>query len=172
MFQSIHFRFAFALLVLAATSLNVLANDNDLIITLRAGTPISLTLNQTVSSNDAQIGNVVECMVRSNVTVNGQVVIAAGSIAEGMVTQVTKTCPGCPARCSELVITVKTVRAVDGQHVALRGLPITIRGECCGMCHEPVVVERGCPLPAETQHPTPVHIDAAAATSRPRPRTE
>ena len=63
------------------------AQANDMLITLRAGTPVSLTLNQTISSDDAQIGNVVEFLVRSNVTVNGQVVIAAGSIAEGMVTK-------------------------------------------------------------------------------------
>ena len=159
MFQSIHFRSFFALLLLAISSLTATAKDNqDILITLRAGTPVSLTLNQTVSSDDAQIGNVVEFMVRSNVTVNGQVVIAAGSIAEGMVTNVTKTCSNCSAECAKLVITVETVQAVDGQRIFLRSIPMTIKGECCGPCNEPAVGNIGRVISARIQNDT--QIDA------------
>ena len=156
MFQSIHLRSFFALFVLVASSFT--AQANDLLITLRAGTPVSLTLNQTISSDDAQIGNVVEFLVRSNVTVNGQVVIAAGSIAEGMVTQVTKTCPGCSAECAKLVINVETVQAVDGQRVFLRSIPLTIKGECCGNCNEPAVGNIGKVISARVQNDS--QIDA------------
>ncbi len=159
MFQSNHFRSFFALLLLAISSLTATANDNqDILITLRAGTPVSLTLNQTISSDDAQIGNVVEFMVRSNVTVNGQVVIAAGSIAEGMVTNVTKTCSNCSAECAKLVITVETVQAVDGQRVFLRSIPMTIKGECCGNCNEPAIGNIGRVISARVQNDT--QIDA------------
>ncbi len=156
MFQSIHFRSFFALLLLAISSLTATANDNDLLITLRAGTPVSLTLNQTVSSDDAQIGNVVEFMVRSNVTVNGQVVIAAGSIAEGMVTDVTKTCTACPTECAKLVITVETVQTVDGQRIFLRSIPMTIKGECCGNCNEPAIGNIGRVISARVQNDTKI----------------
>ncbi|MCO6479431.1 MAG: hypothetical protein J5I94_22545 [Phaeodactylibacter sp.] len=123
-------------------------------LTLRAGTPVSLTLNQTVSSHDVQIGNTVEFLVRSNVTVNGQVVIAAGSIAEGMVKNVVNPCPdnSCKAQCAKLEIVVETVQAVDGQRVFLRSIPFTIKGECCGRCNEPAVANIGAVLSARVQN--------------------
>ena len=125
----------------------------DTMITLRAGTPVSLTLNQSVSSQDVQIGNVVEFLVRSNVTVNGHVVIAAGSIAEGMVKNVVNTCPGgCEAKCSKLEIVVETVQAVDGQRVFLRSIPLTVKGECCGRCNEPAVANLGTTLSSRVQN--------------------
>ncbi|MBV6654642.1 MAG: hypothetical protein KI786_12835 [Mameliella sp.] len=158
MFQSINLRSFFALFVFVTSSITAMANDNDLLITLRAGTPVSLTLNQTISSEDAQIGNVVEFMVRSNVTVNGQVVIAAGSIAEGMVTDVTKTCDNCSADCAKLVISVETVQAVDGQRVYLRSIPMTIKGECCGKCNEPAIGNIGKVVSARVQNDS--QIDA------------
>ena len=159
MFQTINLRSFFALFVFVASSFTAMANDNhDILITLRAGTPVSLTLNQTVSSDDAQIGNVVEFMVRSNVTVNGQVVIAAGSIAEGMVTNVTKTCDKCSEDCAKLVISVETVQAVDGQRVYLRSIPLTIKGECCGNCNEPAIGNIGKVLSARVQNDS--QIDA------------
>lgn len=100
-------------------------------ITLYAGTPISLTLNQTVNSEEVEVGHVVEFLVRSDVTVNGQVLIKTGTIAEGWVKDVTKTCQGrCNRRCSEVVITVESVQAVDGQRIYLRSIPCTIKGDC------------------------------------------
>ena len=157
MFQTINLRSFFALFVFVASSFTAMANDNhDILITLRAGTPVSLTLNQTISSDDAQIGNVVEFMVRSNVTVNGQVVIAAGSIAEGMVTDVTKTCDKCAEDCAKLVISVETAQAVDGQRVYLRSIPLTIKGECCGNCNEPAVGNIGHVVSARVQNDSPI----------------
>lgn len=126
----------------------------DAMVTLRAGTPISLTLNQTVNSQDVQIGNTVEFMVRSNVTVNGQVVIAAGSIAEGMVKNVVNPCPGskCKEKCAKLEIVVETAQAVDGQRVYLRSIPFTVKGECCGDCNEPAIANIGTSLSARVQN--------------------
>ena len=123
-------------------------------VTLRAGTPVSLSLNQTVSSHNVQIGNTVEFIVRSNVTVNGQVVIAAGSIAEGMVKNVTHPCRDnrCKEKCAMLEIVVETVQAVDGQRVFLRSIPFTVKGECCGKCNEPAIANIGTPLSARVQN--------------------
>ena len=86
-----------------------------------------------VSSEEVEIGNTIEFTVRSNVTVNGKVLIAAGAIAEGWVKDVIKTCEGCNAKdqCAKLVLVVQNVQAVDGQRVNLRSLPYTVKGKCC-----------------------------------------
>ncbi len=149
--------------VIAIAMMSFTANPhhaaNDMQITLRAGTPVSLTLNQTVNSRDVQIGNVVEFLVRSNVTVNGQVVIAAGSIAEGMVKHVENPCDkGCGVRCAKLEIVVETVQAVDGQRVLVRSIPFVIKGACCGRCHEPAIANIGATISARVQND--IHINA------------
>jgi hypothetical protein len=148
--------------ILIATSFSLMSFNaapyeaacDDMMVTLRAGTPISLTLNQTVNSHEVQIGNTVEFMVRSNVTVNGQVVIAAGSIAEGMVKNVINPCPDndCQAKCAKLEIVVETAQAVDGQRVFLRSIPFTVKGQCCGKCNEPAVANIGASMSARVQN--------------------
>lgn len=120
MFKSSIFTFALALFstaLLAATP----APCDDFTITLRAGTIVSLEVRDELTSENLEIGNVVELMVRSNVTVNGQVIIAAGALAEGEVTRVTKDCRGCQ---QSIQITVRNVQAVDGQRVWLRSAPL------------------------------------------------
>lgn len=125
----------------------------DTMISLRAGTPVSLTLNETVNSQEVQIGHTVEFLVRSNVTVNGQVLIAAGSIAEGMVKNVANPCSnGCDIKCAKLEIVVETVQAVDGQRVFLRSIPFTVKGKCCGRCEEPAVANIGAVLSSRVQN--------------------
>lgn len=108
--------------------------DNPALVDLRAGTPVSLQLNDNISSEYVEIGNAVEFIVRNDVTVNGKVVIAAGSIAEGWVKDVEKMCEiNCEGReyCAKLTITVESVQAVDGQRVFVRSIPHTVRGKCC-----------------------------------------
>lgn len=152
MFKSNAFRFVFASLVLALMSFLPTATTTAQI-ALRAGTPVSLTLNETVNSQDVQVGNVVEFLVRSNVTVNGQVVIAAGSIAEGMVKKVENPCyEGCSVKCAKVEIVVETVQAVDGQRVFLRSIPFTVKGKCCGKCYEPAVANLGSVLSSRVQN--------------------
>ena len=103
-------------------------------VTLRAGTAIALTLNEEVDSETWSVGNSLDFMVRSNVTVNGKVVIAAGSIATGWVKKVTSSCSGqcgCSKNCANITITVESVQAVDGQVVNLRSIPHVIKAPCC-----------------------------------------
>lgn len=101
------------------------------IVTLSAGTAVSVKLNQTVKADEVEIGNAIEFIVKSNVTVNGKVVIAAGSIAEGTVVDVEKSCSKCKKEyCSKLVLAVETVQAVDGQNIYVRSVPLTIKGNC------------------------------------------
>jgi len=113
----------FALSTVAATAQNF--------VTLRAGTIVSLTLNEEVNSDEIQVGNSLDFMVRSNVVVNGQVVISSGSIAEGWVKKVTK---GCDGRCANITITVENVQTVDGQRIYLRSIPHKVTANCCSDC--------------------------------------
>ena len=97
-------------------------------ILLYAGTPVSLVLNQEISSENATRGDIVDFMVRSNVTINGQVVIAAGSIAEGVVKEVKHSCWSCAYEDPKLVLSVESVQAVDGQRIYLRSIPHKVVG--------------------------------------------
>lgn len=145
----------FAIITMALMSFSASSSEacDDTMIMLRAGTPVSLTLNETVNSQEVQIGNVVEFLVRSNVTVNGQVVIAAGSIAEGMVKNVVNPCSsGCEAKCAKLEIVVETVQAVDGQRVFLRSIPLTVKGQCCGRCNESATANLGTTISSRVQN--------------------
>ncbi|MCB9264987.1 MAG: hypothetical protein H6558_08180 [Lewinellaceae bacterium] len=128
------------LLVLSLSSASVFAHEEAKItdrayysafVTLYAGTPVYLTLNQEVSSADVEVGHTVDFLVRSNVTVGGKVLIAAGSIAEGRVTKVVKSCGRrCNERCAEVAIAAESVQAVDGQRIYLRGVPYEVKADC------------------------------------------
>lgn len=128
---------AFAIIALSASASSpVPAPLPELLVTLRAGTAVSLTLNEEFSAEDVSVGNAIDFMVRSNVTVNGQVVIAAGAIAEGWVKKVVSACDGGCNGCSTITITVESVQAVDGQRIYLRSIPHTIKAPCClGSAH-------------------------------------
>lgn len=138
MIKSITFIFVVALATFNFTSLNdampapTIMTEEGMVV-LRASTPVSVQLNQEISSEDAQVGNAIEFMVRSNVTVNGKVVIAAGSIAEGMVQAVNQPCKynKCDKPCAEITIVVESAQAVDGQRVNLRSIPHTVKADCC-----------------------------------------
>ncbi|NJL74306.1 MAG: hypothetical protein HC892_03930 [Saprospiraceae bacterium] len=122
------------------------------LVTLRAGTAVSLTLNQEVNANDFSVGNTVEFLVKTNVTVNGQVVIAAGSPAEGMIKDVVKSCEkGCKEkRCSKIIISVETAQSVDGQSVLLNSIPLTVQADCC--CNEAAVAKIGTSVSAKVRN--------------------
>lgn len=94
------------------------------LLTLTAGTQVSVMLNEAVDVKSVAIGNALDFTVRSNVYVNGQVVIAAGSIATGWVKNLKKTCGG---KCIEITISVESAQAVDGQTVNLRSIPHTAK---------------------------------------------
>ncbi|MEM9887823.1 MAG: hypothetical protein AAF849_18150 [Bacteroidota bacterium] len=146
----------FSAIIFLATSLmsfTSVAPASNMLITLRAGTAVSLSLNEQVNADKVEIGNTVEFLVRSNVTVNGQVLIAAGSIAEGMVKDVVKSCNKCKADgCSKLVIAVETVQAVDGQNIYLRSVPLTVSGDCCCKKKLAAVANIGTKISARVQN--------------------
>ena len=97
-------------------------------ITLTAGTQVNVMLNEAIDGESVAIGNALDFTVRSNVTVNGKVLIAAGATATGWVKNVKKACGG---KCAEITITVESATAVDGQTVNLRSIPHIVRVPCC-----------------------------------------
>lgn len=101
------------------------------IVALRAGTIVSLQSNEELDSDDVYVGNSIDFFVRSNVVVNGKVVIASGSIAEGQVKKVKSSCGG---NCAEITVIVDNVQTVDGQRIYLRSIPHKIKAQCCDDC--------------------------------------
>ncbi len=97
------------------------------LVTLSAGTAVSVTLNEAIDAESVSVGNSLDFTVRSNVTVNGKVLIAAGASATGWVKSVKK---GCGGKCTEITITVENAMAVDGQMVNLRSIPHVVKTPC------------------------------------------
>lgn len=102
-------------------------------IIIPASTSVSLESQQNYTSEDVEVGAQVDFIVRSNVTVNRVVVIAAGATASGEIKRVikaNKTCTTCTTGCAMLQIQVNSVEAVDGTTVRLRSTPINITASC------------------------------------------
>jgi len=128
---------------------NVIANTASIpqqIVVLKAGTIVSLQLNEEVNIEEVSVGNALDFLVRSNVVVNGKVVIASGTIAEGWVRNVRTSCEG---RCSKITITVENVQTTDGQRIYLRSIPHTIKVNCCDTYNTaPAIIPLGTNLSA------------------------
>jgi hypothetical protein len=85
---------------------------------LYEGTPIKLRLKNTLSSANAITGQEIEFEVTENVVVNGVVVIRQGAHAIGSVTEAEhKKWAG---RAGKLLITLSSVRLVDGEKCAIK----------------------------------------------------
>ena len=97
-------------------------------ITLWAGTPVSFELNEELDGRDIRKGQLVSFLVRSNVVVNGQVLIAAGMEAEGYVSYVKRKCD---RDCAEIKIVLETVQTVDGQRIFLMSTARKAMLNCC-----------------------------------------
>ena len=92
-------------------------------VALSAGTVVYVSLNEAIDAETVSVGNSLDFFVRSNVTVNGKVLIAAGATATGWVKSVKKCNNG---KSYEITITVENAMAVDGQMVNLRSIPHVI----------------------------------------------
>ncbi len=149
--------FAFVMLTVANTTFATNPTLDDALITLPAGTVVSLQLNEEVNSDDFFVGNTIDFMVRSNVTVNGQVLIAAGTFAEGTITSVKNSCKG---QCPEITISVENVQAVDGQRVNLNSKPHKVKARCCNSCGkqgEQAVIQIGTGISARVMDNTTIN---------------
>lgn len=108
-------------------------------VTLKAGTPVSLVTVGNVSSKDAVSGSVIDFKVVSDVIAEGKVVIPAGTIAKGQVSNVSKA--SALGKGGELSVSVSTINAIDGSLVPLSGSTVSASGKdkvglavVCGLC--------------------------------------
>lgn len=85
---------------------------------LEDGTPVRLRISQTVSSEDAHVGDRVEFEVLEEIKVQETVVIPKGSVAWGTVTEAKPKRR--MARGGHLEIVMDSVRLADGEKAALR----------------------------------------------------
>ena len=96
-------------------------------VTLRAGTPIMIQLNQDISSKDVNVGQPISARVMSDVKADGKIVITGGSPAKGQVVSVTKRkAVGVPG---SIAIMINSVQAVDGTQVQLSSTNLSREGE-------------------------------------------
>ena len=85
------------------------------VVVIKAGTVVPMELVNSLTSKNARSGQMVDFRVTSDIVVDGKVVIAAGSIAQGQITRVEKS--GLLGSAGELEVTVRSVKAVDGTNV-------------------------------------------------------
>jgi len=93
---------------------------------LKRGTVITLELGQDLSSNDAEVGDLISLSVYDNVTAQGAVVLHSGLFGQARVTIVRK--PGAFGRPGELEIEAINVETTDGQRILLSGVPLNAKG--------------------------------------------
>ncbi|MBN1272321.1 MAG: hypothetical protein JXB26_08625 [Candidatus Aminicenantes bacterium] len=87
--------------------------------TLKEGTPVALSLTQSIDSDMVTMGENVEFVVSRDVEVDGRVVIQAGTRATGTVASVEQR--GMLGKPGAIMVTLKSTTAVDGTQVPLRG---------------------------------------------------
>jgi hypothetical protein len=124
---------------------------------LRAGASISLELKEEINSEQVERGNIVEFLVKNDVTINGQVVIAAGSPAEGVIKDVVKLCRGCSTNCAKVTFVVENVQAVDGQRVYLRSIPHSETTDCRGW--KPAIAKVGTAVSAKVLNNITIQVN-------------
>ena len=105
--------------------------------TLPAGTLVMLETTEKISSDAVTVGKTLVFRVRTNVVVDGKVVISTGAIAIGRVKNITPATFNLP---EEITFEVTYAQAVDGQQIALNGAEQTYKGR---FSRESVVVEPG-----------------------------
>ncbi|MFV0467811.1 MAG: hypothetical protein ACK5MK_02665 [Dysgonomonas sp.] len=124
--QSIYFRPAILLMVVAVLSLSFTTTNAGKVI-LPAGSTIALETISTLDSSTASVGQIVDFRVIYDVRINEKVVIKAGTLAKGQITRIQKN--GAIGKAGELDIQIKSVSAVDGQDIFLVGGNIYNQGD-------------------------------------------
>lgn len=96
-------------------------------IVLRAGTPVELEIMNNIDGKYVKQGHTVDLRVKFDVVVNNRTVVAAGSVAKGLISQY-KPRKGL-GKAGMIEITPQYVQSVDGQFVPVSGTPITFEGK-------------------------------------------
>jgi len=107
--------FIFVALSLCMISFNVFAEET---VVLKDGSPVVLRLTEEVSTKSKNLNDMVHLEVVKNIVVDGKVVIAAGTPAEGTVSVFEK--PDILGQEGTIAFIVNSTKAVDDQWVSLR----------------------------------------------------
>lgn len=139
MFKSNSFKAVMAALAIVVASICAPASFAQQQVTLKAGTPVALVTVNSVSSKNVVSGSVIDFKVVSDVISQGKVVIPAGTIAKGQVSNVSKA--SALGKGGELSVNLNTVNAIDGTLVPLSGATVSASGKdkvglavVCGLC--------------------------------------
>src|SRR5580692_9658482 len=112
-------------------STNAPANGTSKGFVLEDGTAVTLRLDRSLSSADAQAGDKVEFEVAEEVSVNRIVVIPKDSPASGTVVEAHKKRR--MGRAGKLDVTIDSVQLVDGEKVTLRAVKESQGGSHAGL---------------------------------------
>ena len=104
-----------SLFLITIFSFNVSAPLFAATITLPAGTPVSIRIAETVSSETVMTGYPIRLEVASDVKKGGKIVIKSGASAIGTVTSSVKK--GIVGKPGEIAIQINSVTAVDGNTI-------------------------------------------------------
>lgn len=139
MFKSYSVKAVLASLAIVLASFCAPASFAQKHVTLKAGTPVVFVTVENVSSKNVVSGSVIDFKVVSDVISEGEVVISAGTIAKGQVSNVSKA--SALGKGGELSIGLNTINAVDGTLVPLSGANVSASGKnkvglavVCGLC--------------------------------------
>lgn len=139
MFKFISVKAFAASLALIAASIFAPVSFAQKQVILKGGTPVVFATLNDLSSKDVQTGNLVDLQVVSNVVVDGEVVIPAGTIAKGQVSKAIKS--SALGKGGELTIIINSINAVDGSLIPLSGATLSAAGKdrvalsiICGIC--------------------------------------
>ena len=128
-----------ALIALVATCVFAPFTSAQKKVTLKAGTPVILATVETVSSKTTVSGNTIDFKVVTDVIVDGNVVIPAGTIAKGQASNVSKA--SAIGKGGEITVGINNINALDGTLVPLSGANISASGKnkvglaiVCGIC--------------------------------------
>lgn len=94
---------------------------------LRAGTAIPMQLENSVTSKNAAVGQIVNFRVTQDVKVDGVTVIPANSIAKAQIVRAKKS--GVFGSSGEIQLNINSVTAIDGTQVVLSGGTISDEGK-------------------------------------------
>jgi len=90
-------------------------------------TPVTIRINEDVSSKTKSSGSSVQASVAMDVVIDGKIVIKAGAPCNAIVTSASKAgIVGGPGR---ILVTIQSVTAVDGSSVALTGATQEMEGK-------------------------------------------
>ena len=96
-------------------------------VVLKAGTLVNLELTDTIKSNKVKNGQVVNFRVTHDVKVDDKVIIPAGSLAKGQITErKSSSLLGIPG---EVAVTIKSITASDGTLIPLSSNSLSDEGQ-------------------------------------------